>query len=39
MIIMEKGLMKTIEDHQKAYPRGYNHGQEQKTYGERPGNY
>ncbi len=26
------------KDHQKSSPRGYNHGQEQKTYGERPGN-
>lgn len=26
------------KDHQKNYPKGYNHGQEQKTFGERPGN-
>jgi hypothetical protein len=26
------------KDHQKNYPKGYNHGQEQKTFGQRPGN-
>jgi hypothetical protein len=26
-----------FEDHCKKYPKGYNHGHEQKTYGERPG--
>jgi hypothetical protein len=25
------------DDHRKSYPKGYNHGREQKTYGERPG--
>jgi hypothetical protein len=24
------------DDHHKAYPKGYNHGQYQKTFGERP---
>ncbi len=26
------------KDHQRDYPKGYNHGQEQKTFGQRPGN-
>ncbi len=26
-----------FREHQKSYPRGYNRGQAQKTYGERPG--